>query len=149
MRISPAQAALLNARERQLLDTNGPYEIRQLVSLIKRTRELRDKQRDLAQRHRIAATGRSQSKDSAAVVRTRQKEQLFDKALKHYQAHLEKLDRECDAAMDELGMGKQAASTKRRTAKTTHKAAAPAKPAKAAKGRAAGKAQARLQAAFR
>lgn len=154
MRISSAQAALLNERERQLLDTRGPYEVKQLVTLIRRTRELRDKQRDLAQRHRIAATGRSQSKESAVVARTRQKEQLFDKALQHYQTQLEKLDRECTAAMSELGLcnpetGKASRATAPRKTAATGKKAAPAKRATAAKNRASGKAQARVQAAFR
>lgn len=144
MRISPAQRALLTTREQQLLETTGPYEVKQLVTLIKRSRELRDKQRDLAQRHRIAATDRSQSKASAVVGRTLKKEQLFARALEHYEAQLEKINRECSSAISELrigagrrGPGKAAgtASTapKPRTPSQARKAAAAVKTGRAAK----------------
>lgn len=165
MRISPTQAALLTARERQLLETTGPYEVRQLVSLIKRTRELRDKQRDLAQRHRVAATQRSQSKASAVVARTLKKEQLFGRALLHFEAQLEKIDRECSSAMSELRIGAAAAPAKARKAAAgkVSKATKSVRAKKAAKARTAttkaattkarqrraGKAEARTQAAFR
>ncbi|MBD9369990.1 hypothetical protein [Xanthomonas sp. XNM01] len=170
MRISPAQAALLTARERQLLETTGPYEVKQLVTLIKRTRELRDKQRDLAQRHRIAATQRSQSKASAVVARTLKKEALFERALLHYEAQLEKINRECSSAMSELRIGtstrktaRTSRTTKTGTARKASKATKTTRAKTAAKARSgtttkavskarqrrAGKAEARTQAAFR
>lgn len=140
MRITPAQAAVLNARERQLLQTRGPYEVKQLATLIRRTRELRDKQRDLVQRQRIAATTQSRSKDSATVARTLKKEQLFSRALEHYETQLQKINSDCTAAMQELSLSRKrsvprkaatgAATTARRTAGKTTKTDAP----KAARG---------------
>lgn len=112
MRITPAQAAVLTTRERQLLETRGPYEVKQLVALIRRTRELRDKQRDLVQRQRLAAAGRNQSKDSASVARTVKKAQLFTRALEHFEGQLQSLDRDCTDAMRELSISRPRAPRK-------------------------------------
>jgi len=134
MRITPAQAAVLSARERQLLESRGPYEVKQLVTLIRRTRELRDKQRDLVQRQRLAATTRSRSKDSASVARTLKKEQLFTRALEHFEGQLQSLNRDCTEAMRELSISRPRAPRKASTSTRagTGKGSA-AKTAKAAK----------------
>ena len=171
MRITPAQAAVLTMRERQLLESRGPYEVKQLAALIRRTRELRDKQRDLVQRQRLAATGRNLSKDSASVARTVKKEQLFTRALEHFEGQLRSLNRDCTEAMRELSISRPRAprnattSTRAATGKgpaaKTAKAATVTKPAtpKAGSGsRASGSglsgkagtpARTRAQAAFR
>ncbi len=137
MRITPAQAAVLSARERQLLESRGPYEVKQLVTLIRRTRELRDKQRDLVQRQRVAATTRSRSKDSASVARTLKKEQLFTRALEHFEGQLQSLNRDCTEAMRELSISRprapRKASTSTRAGTGKGSAAKTAKAAKAAK----------------
>jgi len=133
MRITPAQAAVLSERERQLLESRGPYEVKQLVTLIRRTRELRDKQRDLVQRQRVAATTRSRSKDSASVARTVRKEEIFSRALEHFEEQLQSLNRQCTEAMRELSLKARRAPVKKAAAapaagrKTaTRKAARPA-----------------------
>lgn len=125
MRMTPAQSALLNAREKQLLQTRGPYEVKQLATLIRRIRELRDRQRDLAQRQRVAATSQGRSKDSATITRTLRKEQLFSRALEHYEAQLERMNRESSDVMSELALGNNAAASRAGRRATT--AAAPAK----------------------
>ena len=84
----------------------GPWEIKQLVSLIKRSRELRDKYRHQAQRQVISATQKNLQKPSAANARTLQKAELFDRALKQYEAELSKISTECTTALRELKVGK-------------------------------------------
>lgn len=130
MRITPAQAAVLTMRERQLLESRGPYEVKQLAALIRRTRELRDKQRDLVQRQRLAATGRNLSKDSASVARTVKKEQLFTRALEHFEGQLRSLNRDCTEAMRELSISRPRAP---RNATTSTRAAGKGPAAKTAK----------------
>lgn len=124
MRITPAQAAVLSTRERQLVETTGPYEVRQLATLIRRIRELRDKQRDLVQRQRIAATTRSRSKESATVARTVKKEQIFSRALEHFEGQLQKINSECTAAMQELSLSGRRAPRKAAATGSTGRAAA-------------------------
>lgn len=125
MRMTPAQSALLNAREKQLLQARGPFEVKQLGTLIRRTRELRDRQRDLAQRQRVAATSQGRSKDSATITRTLRKEQLFSRALEHYEAQLERMNRESSDVMSELALGNNAAAS--RAGRRATSAAAPGK----------------------
>ncbi|WP_447729486.1 hypothetical protein [Pseudoxanthomonas suwonensis] len=154
MRMTPAQSALLNAREKQLLQARGPFEVKQLGTLIRRTRELRDRQRDLAQRQRVAATGQGRSKDSATIARTLRKEQLFSRALEHYEAQLARINRESSDVMGELALGNTAAAARagRRatsTATPRKRADGTAKDAGTARSRAGVAVRGRAQAAFR
>ena len=106
MKLTAKQTALVSDRERDMLTSKGPWEIKQLVSLIKRSRELRDKYRHQAQRQVISATQKNLQKPSAANARTLQKAQLFDRALKQYEAELSKISTECTTALRELKVGK-------------------------------------------
>ena len=106
MKLTAKQAALVSDRERDMLTSKGPWEIKQLVSLIKRSRELRDKYRHQAQRQVIAATQKNLQKPSSANARTMQKAELFDRALKQYEAELGKIGSECTTALRELKIGK-------------------------------------------
>jgi len=120
MKISRSDAALLTARERAMLQSTGPWHVRDLVSLIKRLRGLRDKQRQLAQRQAIASARDAKGKRAAGNARTMKKGAVLDRALKHYEAELAKLDQQSSAATRALKV-----STK--------------PPAKAAAGKATGK----------
>ena len=106
MKLTAKQAALLSDRERSMLASKGPWQIKQLVSLIKRSRDLRDKYRHQAQRQSIAATSRTLQKPDAANARTMQKADNFDAAPKQFEAELAKISSECSAAMRELKVGK-------------------------------------------
>ena len=114
-----------------------PLEIKQLVSLIKRSRELRDKYRHQAQRQVISATQKNLQKPSAANARTLQKAELFDRALKQYEAQLGKISTECTTALRELKVGKnpvrKKTEAKKKAAKKAASSAKAAKPKKSAK----------------
>ncbi|RRN59151.1 hypothetical protein EIM48_03700 [Pseudoxanthomonas sp. SGNA-20] len=146
MRMTPAQSALLNAREKQLLQARGPYEVKQLATLIRRTRELRDRQRDLAQRQRVAATTQGRSRESATITRTLRKEQLFSRALEHFEAQLARINRESSDVMGELALGNNAAASRPGRRATT--AAAPREPS-AGSAKKAGVARSRTGVALR
>ena len=110
MKLTAKQAALLSDRERSMLASKGPWQIKQLVSLIKRSRDLRDKYRHQAQRQSIAAASR-----------TLQKADIFDSALKQFEAELAKISTECNAAMRELKVGKNPVRQKTQANKTASK----------------------------
>ncbi len=140
MRLSAKQAALLSDRERDMLASKGPWQIKELVSLIKRSRELRDKYRHQAQRQSIAATRRNLQKPAAANARTLEKAELFDRALKQYEDELQKISTACTAALRELKVdgkvpvrkktaAKKAASKKAATRKVASKKSVGKKPA--------------------
>jgi hypothetical protein len=119
MKVSAKQAVLLSVREREMVESKGPWQVKQLVTVIKRSRELRDKHRQLAQRQSIAATRRNLQKPEATNIRTDQKAELFDRALKHFEAELDKLNSESTAAARELGIRSPASNkpaVKKRTA---------------------------------
>lgn len=125
MKLGAKQAALLSNRERDMLTSKGPWQVKDLVSLIKRSRELRDKYRHQAQRQSIAATRRNLQKPDAANARTLQKAELFDRALKQYEAELQKISTACTTALRELKVGGKVPVKK----KTAAKKAAVKKPA--------------------
>ncbi|TDK26016.1 hypothetical protein E2F46_05285 [Luteimonas aestuarii] len=125
MKLSATDAALLSDCERKMVQSTGPWQVKDLVSLIKRLRDLRDKQRDLQQRQRIRSSRTTGSKDGRsgrANVRTGDKSKVLDRALKHFEAQLAKLDRESSSAMRSLGEGK-AATPKKKANKGERKAA--------------------------
>lgn len=127
MKISATDAALLSARERAMLQSTGPWHVRDLVSLIKRLRDLRDKQRQLDQRS-VAASARSAKGKSAAVnARTKRKGEVLDKALKHFEGELESINKQSSAAASELKTATKVAK-KAAGKKTTAKKAAVKKP---------------------
>lgn len=127
MKLTAKQSALLSERERSMLSAKGPWEIKQLVSLIKRSRELRDKYRQQAQRQSIAATERTLQKPHAANARTLQKANIFDGAILYFEAQLDKISSECDAAMRELKVGKNPVRSKTQAKKSVLAKAATAK----------------------
>lgn len=102
MKLTKKQAELLTARERQMLQSKGPWEVKSLVSLIKRTRDVRDKYRQME--HRQAKAASRQASDSMTVgnVRTAQKAELFDRALHGFEAELHALNCDSTAAAREL-----------------------------------------------
>lgn len=130
MKLSPKQAALLTAREKALVESKGPWQIKDLIAAIKRCRDLRDKQRQLAQRQSIAATRRTGQKPSAANARTADKAEIFDRALKQFEIELHKLNTESTLAARELGVnGRTVATKKATTGKKVTKKPAAKKPA--------------------
>lgn len=116
MKITNKQAELLTARERQMVQSNGPWEVKALVSLIKRTREVREKYRQLEHRQAKAASRRASDSMTAGNARTTQKADLFDRALHGFEAHLHALNCESTAAARELKVN--ARSTARKPATT-------------------------------
>lgn len=123
MKLTAKQAVLLSDRERDMLAGKGPWQIKQLVALIKRSRELRDKYRHQAQRQSIAATNRTLQKPDAANARTLQKADIFDNALRQFEAELAKISTECTAAMRELKVGKNPVRRKTQAKKAAAKQA--------------------------
>lgn len=121
MKLTSKQAALLSARERDIIQSGPPFQVKPLVALIKRSRELRDKYRQLGQRQDIAAARGANPKLSGNNERTAQKEQLFDRALVHFEAALHALNTESSAAAKELKV--TAKSVKPKAAAATKKAA--------------------------
>lgn len=135
MKLSATEAALLSDRERKMVQSTGPWQVKDLVSLIKRLRDLRDKQRDLEQRQRIRSarsTGSKGGRSGSANARTGDKGQVLDRALKHFEAELARLDHDSSEAVRALGNGK--AASPKRANKVDRKAAR--KSVKAAAGEA-------------
>lgn len=136
MKLSAAESALLSARERDMLQSKGPWNVKDLVNLIKRVRDLRDKQRQLTQRQKIASARSTGSKTGAsgtANARTAQKGRVFDRALTHFEGQLDKLNKESTAAAASLDVG----NVGTRSSKVAKKAVK--KTAKRAAGKAATK----------
>jgi hypothetical protein len=102
MKISATEAALLNARERDMLRSSGPWHVRDLVSLIRRLRDLRDKQRHINQRSVISSARGPKGKGAAVNARTIKKAALLDKALKHFEGELEAINKQSSAAASAL-----------------------------------------------
>lgn len=93
----PRRARELSSRsELQLIsasyaDAIGRLSKRDLKSKIARARRLRDKQRDLYRRQRLASRERTGTKHGAAA-RTRQKARLFEEALSRFTRRLQTLE---------------------------------------------------------
>jgi hypothetical protein len=92
--------ALLTGAELELYDMGrrealAQLDRRTLIAKIKRTRNLRDKYRDLYRRQRLEARDRTGSKrgtSGVANVRTREKAELFGELLARFEAKLAKVD---------------------------------------------------------
>lgn len=100
MTYNPRQVRELTTRsEHELVsasydDSIGQLSSRALKSNIARTRRLRDKQRDLYQRQRLASrarTGTKQGSRPPSNARTGQKAQIFDETLSRFTQRLEAL----------------------------------------------------------
>jgi len=82
--------------------------------------------RHQAQRQSIAAANRTLQKPNAANARSLQKADIFDNALKQFEAELANISSECTAAMRELKVGKNPVRrktlAKKAAAKKTSKA---------------------------
>lgn len=128
MKISASDAALLSARERAMVQSTGPWHVSDLVSLIKRLRDLRDKQRQLGQRQVIASARAAKGKAAAGNARTLQKGRVLDRALKHFEGELEAINSQSSAASSELKT-KAKPAKKASAKKLTGKKAAVAKSA--------------------
>jgi hypothetical protein len=102
MKLTKKQAELLTSREKQMVESKGPWEVKTLVSLIKRTREARDKYRQLEHRQAKAASRRASGSMAAGNARTAQKAELFDRALAGFESALHSLNSESTAAAREL-----------------------------------------------
>ena len=87
---------LTTPAEFKLVEASSPAAIRKLStgelrSNISRTRRLRDKQRDLHRRHRLARRERTGTKYGGAE-RTAQKAQILDRTLSRFVKRLEKVE---------------------------------------------------------
>jgi hypothetical protein len=130
MKLTTKQAALLSVRERQLIESKGPWQVKQLAGLIRRTRELRDKQQQQIQRQTITAVRGGTRGIGEQSARSQEKAQLFDRALHYFEAELHQLNTESTAAARELGVGKmpaREASTSKTRGNGHGKAAGPAR----------------------
>jgi hypothetical protein len=124
--------ALLTAAELELYDmgrreTIAQLDRRTLIAKIKRTRNLRDKYRDLYRRQRLEArerTGAKRGLSGVANVRTREKAELFGELLARFEAKLAKVD----------AAAKLAAEREARARAAAEKAALRARKGPAAKG---------------
>ena len=88
---------LTTASEFELVAASAPGALRQLSekalkSNISRTRRLRDKQRDLVRRRRLARRARTGSKHGGGL-RHAEKARLFDETLKRFSQRLQTLNR--------------------------------------------------------
>lgn len=132
MKLTKTQAALLNASERALVQSKGPWHVKTLVNTIKRTRTLRDKQRDLLQRQSIAATPRAtaHSADLAEPnARTAAKADLFARALEGFETELRELGAQSSLAAKELGKAPAKTARQRPVKPIAGKASAARQPA--------------------
>ena len=83
-----AEFQLISASRGAAIDRLSKQELK---SNIARARRLRDKQRDLYQRQRLASQARTGTKHGAAA-RTKQKAQLFDEALSRFTRRLRSVE---------------------------------------------------------
>lgn len=158
MKLTAAEARLLSSAELALVRSKGPFEVKSLVRLIQRLRNLRDRANDLLQRQALAMardTGSKGGQTGNANARSGDKSEVLGRALRYFEEQLAKLDAESTAAMKALKAEARAEKAKRleaakaAAAKTTAKKTAPARSVapKAAAKPAASKAPVRKAAA--
>jgi len=129
--------ALLTGAELELYDMGRREAIAQLdrrtlVAKVKRTRNLRDKYRDLFRRQRLEARDRTGSKrgtSGVANVRTRQKAELFGELLARFEAKLTKVDAAAKLAAGREAKARAAAAKAALRARKGPAAKAPKAPA--------------------
>ena len=105
MKLTRAEATLLSAAELDMVRSKGPFEVKSLVRLIQRLRNLRDKATDLVQRQAIAiarSTGNKRGNTGKANARSGDKAEVLTRALRHFEEQLAKLDAESSAAVKSL-----------------------------------------------
>lgn len=150
MKLTAAEARLLSTAELELVRSKGPFEVKSLVRLIQRLRNVRDKAADLLQRQAIAiarSTGSKRGNTGKANLRSGDKAEVLTRALRHFEELLTKLDAESSAAVKSLKAeakakpAKKAASPKSTVKKVAAKKVAATKPppSKAPTKKAAGK----------
>lgn len=110
MKLTGRQAELLTVRERQMVESKGPWEVKSLVSLIKRTREVRDKYRQLEHRQAKAASRSASGSMTQGNARTAQKAEIFERALHGLESDLHALNCESTAAARELKVNARSTS---------------------------------------
>lgn len=110
MKLTPKQAELLTVRERQMVESKGPWDVKSLVSLIKRTRDACDKYRQLGHRQAKATSRQATDTMTAANARTDQKAGLFDRALIEFESALHTLNCDSTAAARELKINARSTS---------------------------------------
>jgi hypothetical protein len=127
MKLSSADAALLSPEERALVRASGPWQVKDLVRTIERTRRLRDKARDLLQRQTVATrrSGRGNER-KAPNARSADRARVFERALDDFRRQLAALDADSSQAMREVGAdaGSRRTARKSATGKSARKAAA-------------------------
>jgi hypothetical protein len=113
-----AAKTLLTGAELELYDLGrreslAQLDRRTLIAKIKRTRNLRDKYRDLYRRQRLETRDRTGSKRGAsgvANVRTREKAELFGELLARFEAKLAKVDTAAKLAAERDARARAAAA---------------------------------------
>ena len=130
--------SLLNNPELELYDmgrreTIAHLDRRTLITKIMRTRNLRDKYRDLFRRQRLETrdrTGTKRGLSGVANVRTREKAELFGELLQRFEAQLAKVDAAAKAAAEREAKQRAAAAKATRGARKgpSAKAAKPKAP---------------------
>lgn len=141
---------LLNAAELELFDASLASALptltaAQLKAKITRARRLRDKQRDLLQRQRLASrstTGAKGGRTGVANARTADKATALDEVLARFEKRADLLARKADAEARREAAKRAAAIRKaaKPKAKAASRAAKPAAPSSRAPGRAPAKA---------
>lgn len=114
MKLTKKEIALLSDRERALLASNGPWQVKPLVQTIQRVRALRDRAADLRQRQTIAnRQGRGGKRVAAPNVRSDDKLAVLEKALAHLRLALEAIDAESTRAIADLRSAERASASRR------------------------------------
>lgn len=136
MKLTAAEARLLSTAEVELVRSKGPFEVKSLVRLIQRLRNLRDRASDLLRRQAVAmarSTGSKGGETGNANARSGDKVEVLGRALRYFEEHLAKLDAESTAAMKALRAEAKAEKAKKAEAAKAAADKAPAKKAAAKK----------------
>lgn len=103
MRLTSKDIALLSASEQALLQSRGPWQVKDLVRVIERVRNVRDKASDLLRRQTVALRqGRGAERAVSANQRSQAKLDLLQRALQSFRLELEQLDAESSQAVAAL-----------------------------------------------
>lgn len=136
MKLTAAEARLLSTAEVELVRSKGPFEVKSLVRLIQRLRNLRDRASDLLRRQAVAMarnTGSKGGETGNANARSGDKVEVLGRALRYFEEHLAKLDAESTAAMKALRAEAKAEKAKKAEAAKAAADKAPAKKSAARK----------------
>lgn len=120
-----------------LADAIGERTPAQLRAAVKRSRNLRDKYRDLLQRQRVATRKRTGSKSGPsgdANQRSAQKAQVFDEVLQRYQTRLDRVEAAAERESQRSARRAGGATTQLKRALDAKKKRPPATPRTAPAG---------------